>query len=73
MVRSTFFGNKAKLKFKLSLFSVVFRITRCRIMRIPESDKFLLLQSGILGLGIWNSVQGIWDRANNWNAESKIH
>ena len=37
---------------------------------IPESEKFLLVKSGIPGFGIWNSVQGIWDRANDWNPES---
>ena len=41
-----------------------------REIRIPESDKFLLVKSGILGFGIWNSMRGIWDRANNWNPES---
>ena len=31
----------------------------CKEIRIPESGKFLLLESGILGSGIQNTAQGI--------------
>ena len=39
----------------------------------PESGKFLLLESAILGFGIRNTVQGIWNRTNDWNSESKFY
>ena len=31
----------------------------------PESGKFLLVKSGILGFGIRNTAQGIWNPTNN--------
>ena len=31
----------------------------CKGIRIPECKKFLLVESGILGFGIWNTAQGI--------------
>ena len=39
----------------------------------PESRKFLLVQSGILGFGIRNTSQGIWNPTKDWNPESKFH
>ena len=36
----------------------------------PESGKFLLVESGILGFGIRNSDQGIRNPTNDWNPES---
>ena len=38
-----------------------------------ESDKFLLVESGILGFGIWNTAQGIRDSTSDWTPESKFH
>ena len=42
-------------------------------IRILESWKFLLEESGILGFGIWNTAQGIRNPTNDWNPESKFH
>ena len=42
-------------------------------IRIPESKKFLLVESGILGFWIRNTAQGIGNPTNNWNPESKFH
>ena len=39
----------------------------------PESWKFLLVESGILGLGIRNTGVGIRNPTNNSNPESKFH
>ena len=39
----------------------------------PESWKILLVESGILGFGIWNTAQGIRNPTNDWNSESKVH
>ena len=42
--------------------------------KVGECDKFLLVESGILGLGgIRNTVQGIRNPTNDWNPESKFH
>ena len=38
-------------------------------MRIPESGKFVLVESGILGFGIRNSAQGIRNPSNDSNPE----
>ena len=40
---------------------------------IPESAKFLLVGSEILGFGISGLSQGIRNPANDWNLESKFH
>ena len=37
----------------------------------PESGKFFLVESGILGFGIRITAQGIWNPTNDWNPESK--
>ena len=39
----------------------------------PESWKFSLLESGILGLGIRNTGVGMQNPTNNSNTESKFH
>ena len=36
-------------------------VAPCKGMRILESGKILLVESGILGFGIWNTAQGIWN------------
>ena len=35
----------------------------CKVIRIPESRKFLLVEIGIPGVGIWNPAFGIQDPA----------
>ena len=45
----------------------------CKGIWIPELVKFLLVESGTLGFGIRNTAQGIWNPANYWNPESKLH
>ena len=55
----------------------------CKGIRIPESGKFLhlesgileilLVESGILGLGMRNTGVGIRNPTNNSNPESKFH
>ena len=38
-------------------------VAPCEVIRIPESRKFLLVESGILGSGIQNPAFGIQDPA----------
>ena len=38
----------------------------------PESGKILLVKSGILGFGIWNTALGIGNAINDWNSKSKV-
>ena len=45
----------------------------CKGIRNPESGKFLLVESGILGFGIRNTAQGIRNPTNVWNPEFKFH
>ena len=50
---------------------------------VEESEKFLLVESriwqmwvlacGILGSGVQNTAQGIWNPTNVWNLKSKLH
>ena len=40
------------------------------MLGIPESVKFLLVESEILGFGIRNTAQGIRDPTIDWNPES---
>ena len=40
---------------------VKWQVAPCNGIRIPESVKFLLLESGLLGYGIWSTSQGIRD------------
>ena len=44
-----------------SVVTIDYKITPCRGIRIPESVKFFLVESGILGFGIQNAAQGIWN------------
>ena len=37
------------------------RLIQSRIRENQESRKILLLESGILGFGIWKTAQGIWN------------
>ena len=44
----------------------------CKIFLIPESGKFLLVESGIRGFGIQNSGKGIWNSTKDWKFESRF-
>ena len=48
------------------------RVTQCKVIRIPQSRKSSLLESGIPGFGIRNPLLGIWNPANYWNPESML-
>ena len=39
----------------------------------PDSGKILLVESGILSLGIRNTAQGIRNLSNDWDPEYKFH
>ena len=41
--------------------------------QIPESVKFLLMESDVLGVGIQNTARGIRNPTNDWNPESKSY
>ena len=53
--------------------SEFYPIAPCKGLWIPESGKFLLLKSGILGFGVQNTFQGNRNPADDWNLESKFH
>ena len=40
---------------------------------ILESEKFLLVETGILGSGIRKTAEGIRNPTYDWNPESKFH
>ena len=40
-------------------------VASCIGNRILESQKFLVVESGILGSGILNTAQGIWNLTND--------
>ena len=42
-------------------------------IRITESGKILLMESGILGIGIRNATQEIRNPTNDWHPESKFY
>lgn len=48
-------------------------IAQCKGIRISESGKILLVESGILGFGIWYTANGIRHPSNDCNPESKLH
>ena len=50
-----------------------FLIAPCKVISIPESVKFLLVESEILGFGIRNTAQGIRNATDDWNSESRFH
>ena len=39
----------------------------------PETGKFLLVESQILGFRIPNTAQGVWNPTNEWSLEFKFH
>ena len=50
-----------------------FSLKSLHVMRIPESEKFLLVESGLLGFRIRNTGEVLRIPDNKWNAESKFH
>ena len=52
---------------------MIYFLAQCKGIQIPESEKVLLVKSGILGFGIWNTAQGIGNPSKDWNPESKFH
>ena len=51
--------GKVALKFAFKTLGEFLRIARCKEIRIPQSGKFLHVESGILGLEITNTALGI--------------
>ena len=51
---------------------MIYFLALCKGIQIPESEKVLLVKSGILGFGIWNTAQGIGNPSKDWNPESKF-
>lgn len=41
-------------------------------VRVPVIREFWLVESGILGFGIWTTVQRIRNTKSDWNPESKF-
>ena len=56
----------------VSLFYVSPHVRESRFWNLG-SGKILLVELGILGFGIWNTAQGIWNPINDWNSESKFY
>ena len=48
-------------------------VAPCNGIPIPESGKFLPMESGILGFGIRNTAQEIRNPTNDWNPESAFY
>ena len=48
-------------------------VVPCEGIRIPESEKVLLMESWIVGFGIRNTVQGIRNPTKDWNPEFKFY
>ena len=57
----------------VSVLSTVSGLALNRGIQILESEKFLHVESGIVGIEIWNIAQGIRNQTNDWNPESKFH
>ena len=51
---------------------VMLEIAPCKGNRIPESGKFGLVESVILGFGMWNTSQRIRNPTSDWNPESRF-
>ena len=50
-----------------------FSLKSLHVMRIPECEKFMHVESGLLGFGIQNTAEVLRIPDNNWNPESKFH
>ena len=48
-------------------------VTSYKEIQVPEFEKFLIVESGILGFGIQNTAQGIHNPTNDWNPESTFY
>ena len=44
-----------------------------KVIWILEYNKFLPVESRVMGFGIHDSALGVQKPANNWNPESKFH
>ena len=62
----TFESVDESVNIKLKQRSSNFLFTPSKVIRIPESVKFLLMESGILGFGIRNSTKNL-NPANDRN------
>ena len=67
-------NRRGQLGTRLLLLLFVNRLfAPCKGVWIPESRKFLLVESEIVGLRIWNTAQGIRNPTNDCNPESKFY
>lgn len=57
----------------IPLFITRMDFVQCKGIRIPESRKFLLLESGLPSLGNRNTAVGIWNPTDICNPETKFH
>ena len=48
-------------------------LTPHKVIWILEYNKFLPVESRVMGFGIHDSALGVQKPANNWNPESKFH
>ena len=64
----TFFCLRSNFRAITRLETLATQAT-CKVIRVPEAGKFSLVECGILGFGIRNSVQGIRNPTNDWNPE----
>ena len=42
-----------------------------KLIRIPDTGKFLLVESEIQDFGFWNLAQGFRNQTKDWNPENK--
>ena len=57
---------------RITCTEAYFSITPCKGIWTPKSGNVLLVESGILGFGIRNTAQSIWNPTENWNPESNF-
>ena len=51
---------------------MIYFLALCKGIQIPESEKVLLVKSGILGFGIWNTAQGIGNPSKGLESRIQI-
>ena len=66
-------NRSSLLAWQGSLERLFFSLKSLHVMRIPESEKFLLVESGLLHFRIRNTGEVLRIPDNNWNPESKFH
>lgn len=71
--RSSLLALQGSLERLFFFVEVVPRNPHFHVMRIPECEKFLLVESGLLGFGLRNTAEVLRIPDNNWNPESKFH